>query len=68
LAIALNMLTKVMKSQPPEPAVRQMSGVSMIVLSTVLVLIIGGLGWCFYKAITAAATEKTIELQSPEEE
>ena len=69
LAIALNLLTKVIKTEKNQPMAQDtVSGVSMIVLTVALVLIVGGLGWCFYKAIAATATEKIIEPQTPEEE
>ncbi len=37
-----------------ETTARELSGVSYIILVIVLFIIIGGLGWCFYKALTAA--------------
>ena len=37
---------------PPIPA--EMSWVSYLVLTGMITLIVGGLGWCFYRAIKAA--------------
>ncbi len=43
----------------------ELGEVSYIILSVVFLLIIGGLGWCFYKALAAAGT--TAEPQEPGE-
>jgi NSS family neurotransmitter:Na+ symporter len=52
--------TKILTSQ------RELSGVSYLILSIVLLLIIGGLGWCFYRALTAGREES--EIQYPGQE
>ncbi len=44
---------------------QQLSGVSYVILSVALLLIIGGLGWCFYRALMA--TGKVEEAQPPDE-
>lgn len=44
----------------------QLSGVSYIILAVVLLIIIGGLGWCFYRALTAVSTDAGT--QHPDEE
>ncbi|MFH1615423.1 MAG: sodium-dependent transporter [Planctomycetota bacterium] len=44
--------------------VEKLSGISYIILAIVLLLIIGGLGWCFYRALTAAS--KSNEIQTPQ--
>ena len=38
-----------------------LSGVSYIILAVVFFIIIGGLGWCFYRALTAAGEETGIQ-------
>jgi hypothetical protein len=43
----------------------QLSAVSYLILSLVFLLIIGGLGWCFYKALMAAGSSG--ESESPDE-
>jgi NSS family neurotransmitter:Na+ symporter len=42
-------------------------GVSYVILSIVFLLIIGGLGWCFYRAITGASKDEPAEPQPGEE-
>jgi hypothetical protein len=42
-----------------------LSPVSYLILSVVLLLVIFGLGWCFYRAVTATAKEEKI--QHPDE-
>jgi hypothetical protein len=32
----------------------ELSGVSYVILAAVFLIIVGGLGWCFYKALSAA--------------
>ena len=43
----------------------KLSGVSYIILAVVFLIIIGGLAWCFYKALTAASRDTGI--QHPDE-
>ena len=43
----------------------QLSGVSYLILSVVFLLIIGGLGWCFYRALVAASGDT--DIQHPDE-
>ena len=43
----------------------KLSGVSYIILAVVFLIIIGGLGWCFYRALTAAGRDTGI--QHPDE-
>ena len=43
----------------------QLSATAYVILAVVLLGIIGGLGWCFYRAVTAA--DKSAEPQSPDE-
>jgi hypothetical protein len=43
----------------------ELSATAYIILAVVLLGIIMGLGWCFYRAITT--TNKSVEIQSPDE-
>ncbi|HUU20623.1 MAG TPA: sodium-dependent transporter [Sedimentisphaerales bacterium] len=43
----------------------KLSGVSYIILTVVFLIIIGGLGWCFYKALAAASRDTGV--QHPDE-
>ena len=43
----------------------QLSATAYVILAVVLLGIIAGLGWCFYRAITAAG--KSAEQQFPDE-
>ena len=43
----------------------ELSATAYIILSVVLLIIIGGLGWCFYRATKAAG--EIGEVQSPDE-
>ena len=45
----------------------KLSGVSYMILSVVFLLIVAGLSWCFYRAITAATKEVPVEPQKPED-
>jgi hypothetical protein len=47
------------------PAHHQLSGVSYVILAVAFLIIVGGLGWCFYRAV--AATSEYAEPQSPDE-
>ncbi|MGB2865821.1 MAG: sodium-dependent transporter [Sedimentisphaerales bacterium] len=48
------------------PIRHELSGVSYLILAVVFLIIIGGLGWCFYRALTAAGRDTGI--QHPDEE
>jgi len=43
----------------------KLSGVSYVILAVVFLIIIGGLGWCFYRALLAAGREA--DVQHPDE-
>ena len=47
------------------PASHELTGVSYAILVIVFLIIIGGLGWCFYRALIAAGADTT--LQHPDE-
>ena len=65
--IALNLIYSTREQELAEPVSHlqeQLSGVSYLILSVVFLLIVGGLGWCFYRAIMA--TSSIEELQPPD--
>ncbi len=45
---------------------QELTGVSYIILAVVFLLIIGGLGWCFYKAIVACGKQEQVPQLSQE--
>jgi multisubunit Na+/H+ antiporter MnhB subunit len=52
--------------EPAEPSHSEnLSPVSYVILSVVLLLVIFGLGWCFYRAVTSTSREDKI--QHPDE-
>ena len=66
IAVILNSLTQMVKiEEAAEPIRHKLSGVSYIILTAALLIIIGGLSWCFYKALVAAGS--LAEPQSPDE-
>ena len=66
IALMLISLTATVKIDKTADHIRdKLSGTSYIILAAVFLIIIGGLGWCFYKALTAAGAEETI--QHPDE-
>ena len=65
-AIILFALTHTVKTKAMTAPIRDnLSGVSYIILAVVFLIIIGGLSWCFYRALTAAG--EPAETQSPDE-
>jgi NSS family neurotransmitter:Na+ symporter len=66
IAILLVGLTKGAKvAEKTLPIRDKLSGVSYVILAVVSVIIVGGLSWCFYRALTAA---KDTDIQHPDEE
>ncbi|MFC1677540.1 sodium-dependent transporter [Planctomycetota bacterium] len=66
LALLLIFSTSQQTVQDTVPVTRdQLSQISYVILSIVFLLIVGGFGWCFYKALAAAG--KVEETQSPNE-
>jgi len=66
IALILLGLTRTVKGGETELHVRhELGGVSYVILAVVSLIIIGGLGWCFYRAI--ATVGKPDEMQSPDE-
>ena len=66
IAIILVGLTKDAKVVETTLPIRdKLSGVSYVILAVVSLIIIGGLSWCFYRALTAV---KETDIQHPDEE
>lgn len=66
--VALYLIYSAPQQKAVEPAPHlqhELSAVSYVILSVVFLLIIGGLGWCFYRALSAAG--RTNEIQYPDE-
>ncbi|HUT29456.1 MAG TPA: sodium-dependent transporter [Sedimentisphaerales bacterium] len=66
--VALNLIYRTREQAVVEPTLHgqeQLSGVSYLILCGALLIIIGGLAWCFYRALMAAG--KAEELQGAEE-
>jgi NSS family neurotransmitter:Na+ symporter len=66
IAVILFQLTRTVKIKEAVMPIRhKLSGVSYVILAVVFLIMIGGLGWCFYRALAAANLNK--DLQHPEE-
>ncbi len=65
LATILIRLTRTVKDKEVAIIRDKLSGASYVILSTVFLIIIGGFGWCFYRAVTAMDT--SAEKQAPDE-
>lgn len=66
IAVILIGLTRIVKiDEIGAPIHHELSGVSYVILAVVFLIIIGGMGWCFYRAITAVGSPA--ETQSPDE-
>jgi len=66
IAIILTGLTRTVK--PGETTVsihHELSGVSYVILAVVFLIIVGGLGWCFYRALAVA--NLNTDVQHPDE-
>jgi hypothetical protein len=62
--IALNLIYSTAREAAAKevpPSQDQLSAVSYLILSVVFLLIIGGLGWCFYRAVSAANVDNGIQ-------
>ena len=67
IAVMLNRLTGAAKTDETElPFRTELSGTSYIILAAVFLIIIGGLGWCFYRALSTANNKDT-GIQYPDE-
>ena len=61
-AVILNTLKPAMNAETTSLPIRdKLSGVSYIILAIVLLIIIGGLSWCLYKAMTAGTQNEPIQ-------
>ena len=66
IAIILVGLTKKAKVRETTMPIRDtLTGISYVILAVVLLIIIGGLSWCFYRALTAGGVDTGI--QHPDE-
>ena len=63
ILMGLRHTTKI--DEGPAPIRNELSGVSYIILAAVFLIIIGGLAWCFYRALAAAGSSG--DTQSPDE-
>ena len=64
-AVLFGLTSKVEIHEIKTPAHHELSGVSYVILAVVFLIIVGGLGWCFYRAVAAASG--FAEPQSPDE-
>jgi NSS family neurotransmitter:Na+ symporter len=66
IALILIGLTHKVKIEEKDVTVRhELGGVSYVILAVVFLIIVGGLGWCFYRALLA--TSKDTGIQHPDE-
>jgi len=66
IAVILIGLTRTVKIDEVETTVQhELGGISYVILAAVFLIIVCGLGWCFYRAITAVGS--AVETQSPDE-
>ena len=63
--ILIGLAQKAKIEETTAPIRDKLSGISLIILGIVGLIIIGGLGWCFYKALVAAGRDTGI--QHPDE-
>jgi len=64
--IAVTLITVTQKAttgQAIHPAPEHLSATSYLILGVMLLLIIGGLGWCFYRAVAAAGKNTAVQPQ-----
>ena len=63
--LAITLINITQKTHIPETTrhADKLSGVSYVILSIVFLLIIGGLGWCFYRAIMATSRNASLQPQ-----
>ncbi len=65
IAAVLFQLTRTVKIREVVPIRNKLSGVSYVILAVVFLIIIGGLGWCFYRALAVA--NLSAEIQRPDQ-
>ena len=64
IAATLIRLTKVSQVTASEEAVKavdKLGAISYVILGVVTVIVFGGLGWCFYRAIVAGGSEEPVD-------
>lgn len=66
LAMILIYITKNVQPVAASSHIAELSGTAYIVLSLVILLIVAGLGWCFYRAIKSASSAEVVEQISEE--
>jgi len=65
IASVLFQLTRTVTVKEVAPIRDKLSGVSYVILAVVLLIIIGGLGWCFYRILAIA--NLSTEIQPPDQ-
>jgi len=66
IAAVLFGLTRMVKPDETTVSIRyELSGVSYVILAVVFLIIVGGLGWCFYRALAVA--NLNTDVQHPDE-
>ncbi|MBA7478713.1 hypothetical protein ES707_14141 [subsurface metagenome] len=65
IAAVLFQLTRTVKIREVVPIRNKLSGVSYVILAVVFLIIVGGLGWCFYRALAVA--NLSAEIQRPDQ-
>jgi NSS family neurotransmitter:Na+ symporter len=65
IAAILFQMTRMVKIKEALPIRDKLSGVSYVILAAVFLIMIGGLGWCFYRALAAASMGA--EVQRPDQ-
>jgi NSS family neurotransmitter:Na+ symporter len=65
IAAVLFRLTRTVKVEKVAIIHDKLSGVSYVILAAAFLIIIGGLGWCFYRALAVA--NLSAEIQSPDQ-
>ena len=65
IAAVLFQLTRTVKIKEVVPIRDKLSGVSYVILAVVFLIIVGGLGWCFYRALAVA--NLSAEIQRPDQ-
>ncbi len=65
IAAVLFQLTRTVKVKEIVPIRNKLSGISYVILAAVFLIIVGGLGWCFYRALST--TNENTSIQRPDE-
>jgi NSS family neurotransmitter:Na+ symporter len=64
VATVLVSITKSQQAKTPlqQPAVVALTGISYVIIGAMTLLIVGGLGWCFYKSIGASNRAEPVQM------